>query len=89
VHVPLVRRRAVEGLRPQEAVASLLEYDRLTSVVESEPTELARDLRSENAGRLGLGLQLGPQRVVEPVAVLVTRLRRDNTAPDEVGDLLA
>ena len=63
VHVALVRRRAVERLRPQQAAPGGLEHQRAVAPVEPEPAVVARHARREHASIARGLLQLGPQRL--------------------------
>ena len=84
VHVALVGRGAVEGLRAQQAVAGLLEHDTATAHVEPQPTEIARDLRSEEAGLLCEPLQVLAQVRIDAVYAVVPRFQGNDGIPDEV-----
>jgi hypothetical protein len=65
VHVAFVRCRAVECLRPEEAVTGLFEDRAPAANVEPEAAQFLWDVRGEYAGRPGRLLELGPKRRVE------------------------
>ena len=84
MHVALVRRRAVERERAEQAVARLLEHERLAAHVEPEPAEGRADVRGEQAGGARCGLQLRTQRGCGAVPVaLVARLGRNHDVAHE------
>ena len=92
VHVALVRRRAVERQRAEQAVAGLLEHGGLPAHVEPEPAERRSDVRSQQPGGAGRGLQFLAQRRVRAVlGAHVARLGRDHDLAHErahaLGDL--
>jgi hypothetical protein len=60
VHVALIRRRTVERLRTEDAVAGLFEHDGFAAVVKSQATQLRRDLGGEYPGLPRLDLELRP-----------------------------
>jgi hypothetical protein len=86
VHIALVRRRTVEGERPEQRVPRRLENHGLPAQILSEPAPLLADVRGEHSRRLGGLLQPTPQRLRPGVDVPVARLLfRQHHALYELG----
>ena len=89
VHVALVRRGAVERLRPEEAVSRLFEHGRLAACVQAQPTERHAHVRGKEPCDTRCVLQLRPQAVIQAVFGVVSLLGRDHGRLDEGGHPVA